>query len=1263
MIGVQAQGTWNAPEIPGSDLSGTVTGNYAIYNVKADAFMGEGMNYNTEAIACRAEGNITAALANRQKFTLSVSNGTVKMVHVNHTDRGVGCASANANDIYADYGSNNQWTFAASNTAPDYGNVYNLSIAGFGTLDVDDKWGGKLTTTGGPGNTDWAFIPEASITNGSFARWKEKKAMYDVYLALVASESTSTYADALSEANAVYVNNEADADQLRAATRALIIAAADGIQQPTNVSALFTNADIQSKGSVTDWSSDNIDFAGGAVENHWAVTAITLDQEKDDLPNGLYTLVFHGMYRTGAGDAPYFKAVSGDNNSQVNLPLMSEMASRWSVRGTDEWAGADNNKIPNKLWRAAEGLAYEGASAKIENFKVTGNSLNLTVKVTSSAQWVPFQGFEIYYLGPANLALYKQVVEKKAEAEGLVSTASNTGSANLLTNAIEEANSVGPSSTEDALNSALTALNTAITFAGDCVTPYAAFTTLKGKADNIAGVEYEETTSGSHSTFTTAISTLASTADNATNVSTITNATSELKAAIKTYINGAEPANESESFDITCLIINPDFANNDIEGWTRKIDQASGYNAVTNYNCNELWNCTFDFYQTMTELPEGSYSLSVQGFNRPGNNGNTSGGAYYDYYNGINNTTAELYVNKDASTVGNIYAYKNQTSKLSNNDFHCTGLGDDNYWVPNDMYGSSLFFENENVYKTTVAALVDETDGGELTIGFRDKSYTEAQWTIFTNFHLYYYGSSKLVYYQQYLPQLKEEASADLANGAYANVVGGSEDAAFRAALGESPAEETEEAYKAVIDNIVETQAAFRAAKSSYDALATAKTSAITKISENIGAGVFQYNETTNNTLFSAYEIVKGNIDGYVKTTSSTAAEVQGLVDEYNDAVDAYINQPLNAPDSEKHYNIIVATEGHAKNGNAIVMDRVANYPVYQGDYVSNNTGFTLNASATPNANYAQACVFTPVAGKANTYYITMERTEGTVYLTYGSLNDSKVNWKADQIQATTDGSKKGEFKIAATTTANQFNILNTVNNNPDNERIACQPSGNIYTANAAENAFNFTIAEASQAKPNLTVVAGVNWATFMSPFAVNLGDLNEVEAYKVESVDGTTVEMTAVNGTIDANTPVLLYRATTGSNYKPELSGWGTAASDTYVEGLFTGSYVIANIPVNSYALQKKENVVGFYKVTSEGIKVGANRAYLTVSDNPGAREVFFLEDDATGINTIGEKAATTLRDLLNGADVYDLSGRKVNGALEKNKVYIVNGNKIYVK
>ena len=263
-------------------------------------------------------------------------------------------------------------------------------------------------------------------------------------------------------------------------------------------------------------------------------------------------------------------------------------------------------------------------------------------------------------------------------------------------------------------------------------------------------------------------------------------------------------------------MVNPDFDNNNLDGWTKE----STLNPNTRIQCNEFYgSAAFDFYQTITGLPNGSYTLSMRAFQRPG----SYDGVYADYANGINNATAKIYVNSDESDVMNIMAEMNDTR------IYTDPAGEDQFnsdkqpqnapgFIPNSMEGAAAWFA-AGKYLTEVAALVED---GTLRLGFKDGAHSGDVWTLFDEFRLHYYGSSKMIYYKQYLPQLIAEASNDLKNDYYVNVTG-EERNAFTAALDATPTSETESAYQEIIDNIKEKQAAFREAKVSYDAYLAAK--------------------------------------------------------------------------------------------------------------------------------------------------------------------------------------------------------------------------------------------------------------------------------------------------------------------------------------------------------------------------------------------------------------------------------------------------------
>ena len=942
---------------------------------------------------------------------------------------------------------------------------------------------------------------------------------------------------------------------------------------------------------------------------------------------------------TGAPDNTYLDNNSGTKNmsQDVNLPAgyyLLKCATRaatgananvyaYSYRTSANIGQTANHKEGNSGNLLDRGWAWTYVPFTLEE----AGKVGIGFWSNCSGTWAGADDFHLtYYTSELEMKqahLVQVVADANAWAEKLTTTPSLE----------EQLSASAPScSTVEECNTAITNLTNVIAYARATSPVYPEFVRMKNGANSIKDVE--STDAEACATLASVITAQTAVAEGATTEEAITTATTTLRNAILTYVNSAEPKTDGEYFEITCLVANPDFANNNIDGWTRTV--SSGGNAQTNYQCNEFWNNTFNFYQDLTGLPNGSYQLSVQAFCRPGANSV----AYPAYKGGTNNAHAELYVNSDASTVGNIYAYTGNTTgaKVTSGtyaDYECEVDEGDNYWVPNGMEGAHLYFEDQDVYKTEVAALVND---GNLRVGFRDETLTADQWTIFSNFRLYYYGSDKLVYYKQYLPQLKEEVSADLVNGAYANVLVSSEDEALDAALAAEPASETEEAYETVINNLKAAQAAFRAAAPSYDAMVAAQEAAtLTKISTNIGTGVFQYNEATNNTKYGEYETAKAPIDSYTFTTSSTAAGAQALVDAFDDAVDAYINQTLNAPTTDTHYKLTLADKGAL---------------TYTKTGAADEGGYELPYQTA--ADYmAQTFFLNRVNG--NDYTISFIDLDGdTRYICTGEK--AKAGQGNEKIRTTTTAENALKFRVAATATANVFNLLNTESGN---SKVGSN-GGGMYTADTYAS---WSIAEASQAAPKATIVDGSNWATFMSPFSVSLNDLDGVDAaYTTEDNNGAIRTVAVEGNTIPANTPVLLYRESNSGKFEKDLSGWGTAAKSTYTVGLLTGSYELADIPYhaetakNNYVLQMQGGVVAFYNVTKTGLKVGAYRAYLTMPEESEARAVLFFPENPTGINAVKAADAETEGGLKDGKY---LIGNKI--VLVKNGVkYDANGKKL---
>ena len=179
--------------------------------------------------------------------------------------------------------------------------------------------------------------------------------------------------------------------------------------------------------------------------------------------------------------------------------------------------------------------------------------------------------------------------------------------------------------------------------------------------------------------------------------------------------------------------------------------------------------------------------------------------------------------------------------------------------------------------------------------------------------------------------------------------------------------------------------------------------------------------------------------------------------------------------------------------------------------------------------------------------------------------------------------------------------------------------------------------------------ISDAQYSTFIAPFDVELPE--GVTASKITGVVGNVLTEEAVEGTIPANTPVVLYSEAPVSE---TFSGQSLATKDAYIAGLLTGTYVdyqtTAN--TNTYALQNHNGKVAFYLVGESAQPwIRANHCYMVYEAAAGA-PMFSLER-GEGTTSI-EDAELTIDNVV----IYDLAGRRVE-KMEKG-IYIVNGRKV---
>lgn len=970
---------------------------------------------------------------------------------------------------------------------------------------------------------------------------------------------------------------------------------AASVSSPTDMTYAITNSGFEYR-NLTGWvnspdgafwymDNNNFGHIGKGWVEKWAATGTfpdaSLSQTLTGLENGLYEVTVLAQARGGDG---FYLYANNDKKAITD-------AGDYSVRTT-----------------------------------VTDGNLTIKVGTESFAgDWTPVENFRLKFYGDP-LAAYQALLDQAVEeAQTLIngsagSSISTTAKAAWQAVVNDNDNDDRAFTQESDFTTAIANITTANTNYQAMASPYA--TWLKVKASANAMVAVPNNNAEATATLTTATSTQNTAAEAALTVAGLNTPISTLRTAIKTFINATEPT-AGNKFEITCLIENPSFDNNTIDGWTRTY---SGGAAQTQYTCNEFWNNTFDFYQNLTGLPNGSYQLSVQAFSRPGGNGNLTNDkqAYYNYTQGINEVTAELYVNTDASTIGNIYAYTNNTTaaKVSTGsfpDYKCAVDGGTDYWVPNGMEGASFYFEDETVYKTTVAALVED---GNLKIGFRDATLTASQWTIFDNFRLYYYGSDKLVYYKQYLPQLKSEATDDLANGAYDNVIG-SERSDFQTVLSAIPASETEAAYKTVIDNIVEKRTAFRTAATAYDAFVAAKA---TEYENNL--------PYASATKFAAIATAQAAADA--TSAADATAKTAAIVSAYRKYVESNaLAEGVTGAEaiviSDPNMDVTYNSETHKFGAWQVIGQTNGTIDLFSSESFTDGDGKNDYKYANIYKSDNNAGIQQTVNLEAGTYILTVtaraKNTAGAAFWVFAGDKKQSI----ERI-----GNTGGVFDRGWNDCTLEFEV-------PEKSDVNI----GVQSGNGKDLWWSATRFRLMKIKEGANMkITDAKWATFVAPFDVTIP--NGVTAYKITGVSGTSLVKEVVETTIPANKPVLL-----NSESEVNQTFYGKAIADTPTNGLLTGVYV-DNTPatVGTYVLEKHGTAVNFYKVEGAGIVINANRAYLTV---PASVKMFSLDEDEEPTAIEGIDIAAEEYDA-----IYTPTGVKVE-SLQKGLNIVVKGEKSY--
>lgn len=240
------------------------------------------------------------------------------------------------------------------------------------------------------------------------------------------------------------------------------------------------------------------------------------------------------------------------------------------------------------------------------------------------------------------------------------------------------------------------------------------------------------------------------------NYSLKTEEISEYITTIESLYQEAIASSLEPGDDCTNMIVNANWSDpTKGKGWTEVSGQCNNKNlrdGLDAFPVAESWHSIFDFQQIVNNVPDGIYSISLNGFCRLDDGVDTSVPAeiYMNEFATPLQNIADDGVNPDEAQDGiNCYlsesSWKNNPlfennsvdAPAGNTLYDQTTVNENGYYTPNGMTGASIAFSSGR-YEAKTYGLVE---GGVMKIGVRNYKSTHV-WALWSNFKLTYEGKT-----------------------------------------------------------------------------------------------------------------------------------------------------------------------------------------------------------------------------------------------------------------------------------------------------------------------------------------------------------------------------------------------------------------------------------------------------------------------------------------------------------------------------------------
>ena len=564
--------------------------------------------------------------------------------------------------------------------------------------------------------------------------------------------------------------------------------------------------DANGNSSFTGWTIDsdggfqNNAGTSGVVEqwngNGTDGKSIDVWQEIRLMRVGAYRLETKGWYRCDNDQAAYQKWLGGDTDvlgflyASYSKDKFHNIFDRlytqeeWdeycnSTNGNGNYSNFDGMFASNGVWAANDLFNNTHDWDMSVDFLSLGEPTKLGILAENlpAHSWIIWDDFKLTYIGD-DLETMKEVAAKEAKGATDILDEGNPMSqeaAEAVRNCVDQINAAEDI---DALLEAYKNINLAVDNARKSIANYKRVESALAELNDVMNDTYDTATKEAYDNAEALYDEMMAGIDGGTiKDSEIEDVIARIIAAKRALLipSNFADATDDNHIDFTKVIENPRYFNDNtltatLAGWTNVDGKTTVEAENDEIGVAEGYSTSFDFYQDINGLPEGTYLVKVDGLYRQGSAPNEAKMVQYnlavtagkldllneDDKKNIDNYSprGEFYANDDVKTLArwNFMEDENLWNAEAITEFEFAD-GDDYYEYVDSISNyddpKHYYFPNmrRSFYQRTLADFYqNETycyvgSDGHLRIGVRNTDAKESDWVPFTNWRLEYLGT------------------------------------------------------------------------------------------------------------------------------------------------------------------------------------------------------------------------------------------------------------------------------------------------------------------------------------------------------------------------------------------------------------------------------------------------------------------------------------------------------------------------------------------